>query len=348
MRVDLDDAGAIARVDVHGVRDVLGGFAAQCRQGREVVVPAPRRTAPRLLVVAAMGGSAASADLLAAWAAERMEVPVLVHRGYGLPAAATAGTLVIASSYSGETEEVVSAATEGLRRGLGLVVLTTGGRLATLALERDLPLVTLPGGLMPRMALGHLFFPLLRVVAGAGLPVPGGEEVGEALAVLEGLAGALGPTSPTPENEAKQLALLMDRALPAIYGGPMTHAVAYRWKTDLAENAKLFALAGALPEVTHNEIEAWALPGERPLAAIFLRDAGEGRAVAGRFEAFRALIAPAAAAVREVTAPGGGRLARLLGLIYLGQWVSFYAAMRRGIDPWPIPLIDALRRRLAP
>lgn len=348
MRMDLDDASALARVDAHAVREVLGDFPAQCRQGRAVAVPPPRVKSPRMLVVAAMGGSAASGDLLAAWAAEQVDVPVLVHRGYGLPATATAGTLIVASSYSGDTEEVVSAVTEALRRRLEVVVVTTGGRLAGLAGERGLPRVVLPGGLMPRMALGHLFFPLLGVAAAAGLPAPGAAEVEEALATLDDLAARLGPATPTPDNEAKQIALLLDEALPAIYGGPSSQTAAYRWKTDLAENAKLFALAGALPEVTHNEIEAWGHAGQRSVAALLLRDAGEGPALARRFEALRALIAPAAAAVREVRAPGHGRLARLLGLVYLGQWVSFYAAMRRGVDPWPIPLIDALKRRLAP
>src|SRR5262249_59149567 len=155
--------------------------------------PAPAVTIsrPRLVIVAGMGGSAASGDFLAGCAAERLDVPVLVHRGYDLPAMAGERDLVIASSYSGDTVESLSAAHAALSRGCSLVAVTSGGRLAALARERGVPRVTLPAGLMPRMALGYLFFPLLGILKSADLHVVKGAEIDEAFSVIEAMAAEL-------------------------------------------------------------------------------------------------------------------------------------------------------------
>jgi glucose/mannose-6-phosphate isomerase len=204
----------------------------------------------------------------------------------------------------------------------------------------------LPAGLMPRMALGYLFFPLLAVLRAADLTVATEGEVEEALGELDTLTGELAPASPTAANEAKRLALAIGEGLPVIYGGPATGPVAYRWKTDLEENAKVFAVAGVLPEMNHNEIEAW---GTRPpLAAhvVLLRDSLEDTEIRRRFTVVRELIA-GQAAVSEAWTRGKGSLARLFSLIALGQWTSFYLAALRGVDPWAVPILDAFKARLA-
>src|SRR5262249_19964124 len=185
----LDDAATYERADVHRVRDVLAKFPAQCRAAAELrPVPAPVIPRPRLVVVAGMGGSAASGDLLGVCAAERLDVPVIVHRGYGLPTLAGDRALVIGSSSSGDAAESLSAAEAALSRGCALVAVTSGGRLAVLAGERGVPRVALPVGLMPRMALGYLFFPLLGILKSAELHVSKGGEVDEAFEVIERLA----------------------------------------------------------------------------------------------------------------------------------------------------------------
>ena len=343
----LDDLQRLADADPFDTRGVLAEFPRQCRQARTLSpAPASPRERPRLVVVAGMGGSAAGGDLLATCAADALDVPVLVHRGYGLPAAAGQHTLVLASSYSGDTEEVLSAVDVALSRKLAVVALTAGGRLGALAERHRLARVTLPAGLMPRMALGYLFLPTLRVLAACGAAVASDADIDEALDVVEALAAELGPARPARANEAKRLALAIGHRLPAVYGGPVTGAVAYRWKTDLEENAKTFALAGALPEMNHNEIEAWGTPGAADLHALLLRDEGEPAEIALRFGLLRDMITPAAGGVSETWARGRARLARLLSLAYLGQWTSYYLAVLRGIDPWTVPRLDELKRRL--
>jgi glucose/mannose-6-phosphate isomerase len=136
--------------------------------------------------------------------------------------------------------------------------------------------------------------------------------------------------------------------LPAIYGGPLTGAVAYRWKTDLEENAKVLAIAGAVPEMNHNEIEVWRGSGRGRRHAVILREDSEPPEIARRFTLLRELLGPDAGGVSEVWARGRGRLARLLSLVALGQWVSYYLAMLQGTDPWPVPVLTEVKRRLSP
>lgn len=343
----LDDRDAIRRIDGQGACDALDALPAQCRLGRTFALEGAAPLArPRLVVLAGLGGSATSGDLLAACGRDSLEVPLLVHRGYGLPAAASSGTLVVATSYSGETEEVASAVETALARSLPVVVVTSGGALGRLAASRGLARVAVPGGLQPRMALGYLLFAGLAALRAAGIAVAPPGDVDEAIEVVEDLARALHPGRPAADNEAKQLALALGDRLPAIYGGPLTGPAAYRWKTDLAENAKMLALAGELPEMNHNEVEALRGPGAGGLHVVLLRDAGEPAQIAARFAALRAVVGDGAVRTTEVWSRGRGGLARLLSLVCLGAWASVYTAILRGVDPWPVPVLEALKRRV--
>ena len=343
----LDDRGRVARLDTHDVGSILAAFPEHCRAAATLrAKPAVRARRPQVVVVAGMGGSAAGGDCLAACAIDQLEVPVLVHRGYGLPAAARGDALVIVSSYSGETEEALSAAETALERGLTLVAMTTGGRLGALASARGCPVVTLPAGLMPRMAIAYLFLPALTLLADAGVPVSTASEIAETMSVVGELAATLGPAQPTSTNEAKRLAVAIDHRMPALYGGPLTGAVAYRWKTDFAENAKTFALAGSVPEINHNEIEAWQGGAPRGIYPVLLRDHEEPPLIARRFALLAERIGPVAGGVSECWARGKSRAARLLGLAYVGQWTSYYLALVRGVDPWAVPIIDDFKRRM--
>jgi len=344
----VDDPAAIAAADPHGARDVLAGFPAQCRAGSLIDaarLPAVKR--PRVIVIAGMGGSAAAADLVAACAAERVEVPVVVHRGYGLPSVAWDDTLVVAVSYSGDTVEVLSAVDAARTRRLPVLVVSAGGTLGELAVKRRLAWARVPGGLMPRMALGYLSFPIARALRALDIDVVAADDVAEALGVLEGMAQALGVERPTADNEAKRLAVAIADRWPAVYGGPVTGPVAYRWKTDMEENAKTFALAGALPEMNHNTIEAWRAPLARNLHLVLLRDAGETPEIRRRFEILSDLVSDVAGGVSVCQSRGRSVLARLLSLAYLGQWTSYYLALLHGVDPWSVPRLDEIKRRLS-
>jgi glucose/mannose-6-phosphate isomerase len=344
----VDDPIEIARRDPHRVRDELRRFPEQCREALRLRAdPALSTSAPQLVVVAGMGGSAVSGDLLAAALADRASVPMLTHRGYGLPPGVGASTLVVVSSYSGETVEAISALEAAVKAGAVAAVTTTGGRLGALAALHRIPTVRLPGGTMPRLALGYLFFPLLGIARAAGLPTPREAEVTEAIDLLDAMSSELAPEQATPGNEAKRLASEVGDRIPVVYGGQLTASVAYRWKTDVEENAKRFAVAGAVPEMNHNEIEAWRAPDVARLHAILLRDSAELADIGRRFAAVRAMVVAIAGSVSDVRARGDGRLARLLSLVCLGQWTSYYLALRSGVDPWAVPMLHEVKRRIA-
>src|SRR3989449_10693396 len=226
----LDDPRAFQRADPHRVAEILAAFPDQCREAQALRCepPVPRER-PSLVIIAGMGGSAAGADLLAASCLEQLDVPILVHRGYGLPAAAGKHALVVTASYSGETAEVLSAADAALEREIPLVTLSAGVRLAELAKSRRLPHLRLPGGLMPRLALGHLFFGLARILTEVDLAVAPHAELAEAVARPQSLAGEPGPSAAAAQNEAKRLALAIGHPLPAVYRGPAKGAVAHPW-----------------------------------------------------------------------------------------------------------------------
>jgi glucose/mannose-6-phosphate isomerase len=343
----LDDGDAIAARDPHGTARAIAGFPAQCRTAVTIRVHrAPAIKRPRVVVIAAMGGSAAAGDLVAACAAERVEVPIVVHRGYGLPSVAWDDALVLAVSYSGDTAEVLSAVETTRARRLPLVVVTAGGRLSRLAADRTVAAALVPPALQPRLALGYLFFPMVRALRQVDVEITSPEDVEEALAVLEALGRELTPDRPAADNEAKRIALAIGERWPAVYGGPMTGGIAYRWKTDVEENAKRFALAGVLPEMNHNTIEAWRAPGARDVHLILLRDGGEEGEIRRRFALLAELASGVAGGVTECWPRGRGVLARLLSLTYLGQWTSYYLAVLRGVDPWTVPQLEALKRRL--
>jgi glucose/mannose-6-phosphate isomerase len=344
---NLDHPDDVARVDVHRTRDVLAAFPQQCRQATGLAPDRPLPSArPKIVVIAGMGGSAASGDLIAACGADRVDVPIVVHRGYGLPAVATRDGLVVVTSYSGDTEEAVSALETAIDRRVPAIAVTGEGRLGRIAAQHGIPRIVVPGGLIPRVALGYLFFPTRTVLAGVGLDVADEADVTETLDELAALGRDVGPDRPTTTNPAKRLALAMRDRVPVIYGGPDTGAVAYRWKTDIEENAKIFAVSGVVPEMNHNAIEAWRAPFAGGLQMVLLRDRDESPEIVRRFTLLLDLVGAVPGGVSEAWTRGKSRLARLLALVYLGQWTSYYLALLRGVDPWSTPLLDELKHRM--
>lgn len=332
------------RLDPHGVGRILAEFPSQCR--RALTLSASPPLPPLILrhvAVVGMGGSAVGGDLVWALAMDRLPVPLTVWRGYGAPASIGPDSLVVAISYSGTTAETISALEAALRRGATCAALTSAGALAELARERGLSLVCLPAGLMPRLALGYLFFPLLGLLESVGFSLARESEQEEALGVLEVMSRELDPECADAENPANRLALELVGRTPVIYGSALTEVAAYRWKTQIEETAKLLAFHGRLPEANHNEVEGWRDPLAAGFHAVFLRDPEEA---ASRVRVTAEIVMAHAGGITEVWSRGQGRLARLLSLIYLGDWVSYYLALLRGVDPWPVPAIEEVKRRL--
>ena len=295
-----------------------------------------------------MGGSAIGAELVAAAAGDRLRVPLIVHRDYGLPAGAGERTLVIAASHSGETAETLSGFAAAQERKLPTAVITTGGRLAASATAAGLPLLQYRLGGQPRAAIGFGVGLVHELLARAGL-IEGPDDLGAAAAAVEELLERIGPSVETDANPAKQLAWAIFGRIPVIYGhGPMA-AVAHRWKTQLNENAKAWASWEPMPEANHNAIEGSINPRELgdALYVIQLRDRAEPPEIAERYRVVEELLGERSTNRNEVWADGPSSLARVLTGVAYGDLVSVFLAILYQTDPTPVTLLAMLKERLA-
>jgi glucose/mannose-6-phosphate isomerase len=349
--IDLDDPRALAAGDPGGMLGVVSSLGDQCRRGYgagSAIRGAPSLEGVATIVFCGIGGSAVAGDVLRVLYRNRLGIPIDVNRATELPAYATTHSLAIVSSYSGNTSEALGSFRDALQRGCRVVTVTSGGALAREAADAGLPVVLVPGGLMPRAALGFLSLAMLGALEAMGILPPLETDVAETVAELEVLARRLGPDVPRAENAAKEIAWQIGDRTPVIWGAEGIGAVAAgRWKTQFNENAKIPAWSAPLPELDHNEVVGWTAPAGQAYLVIALRHQGEPHDVAVRFPPTMEIAQEAGAPVHEVQAAGRSSLARLFSLVLMGDFASTYHGLAHGRDPSPIAAIDRLKAALA-
>jgi glucose/mannose-6-phosphate isomerase len=298
--------------------------------------------APGGLVVCGMGGSAIGADLARGVIGARARRPLVISRDYAPPAWTGPDTLVLCSTYSGETEETLAAYHGAGERGAPRVVLTTGGALAEAARADGVPVIGVPSGMQPRAAVAYMVVGALEVAALAGVTDSLRGEIEAASRLLRGLAEEWGPDGPE-DSEPKALASRLQGQVPVVYGSELTAPIARRWRSQLNENAETPAFDGVLPEMNHNEICGW---GQPTFTAILLEDDEQHPRVKRRIELTADVVAAAGSPVERVRARGEARAERALSLVLLGDLVSLYLAVLGGVDPTPVARIDELKQKL--
>ncbi|MBC7170110.1 bifunctional phosphoglucose/phosphomannose isomerase [Candidatus Bipolaricaulota bacterium] len=327
--------------DRSGMAEVLAAFPDQCRAGLALGerLPLDGLAGFSRVVALGMGGSGIAGSLLGSL----LTVEVAPVRDYALPPWVGEESLVVALSYSGDTEETLAAFAAARGRTRRLLAVTSGGELGRRCANWGIPWIEIPGGYQPRAALGYLLFPLLGLFRRLGV----GPDPGEALAVLDERAAALAPGG--AENEAQRLARHLAGRVPLVYGAGPTAPVAFRWKTQVNENAKAPAFWAELPELCHNEVVGWELAGRLlPHATVvFLRTPHDHPRVARRVAILGELLARRGLDWTEVWARGESGVAQLLSLLVLGDWVSYYLALLHRVDPTPVAVIAELKERLA-
>lgn len=301
--------------------------------------------APGGFVVAGMGGSGVGALLALGVLGDRLRRPMVVAQGYALPTWVVADTAVLVSSYSGGTEEALSCYDDAKRRGAQRVVSTTGGELAERARADGVPVVPLPGGFQPRAAVGYATVVALEIAALCGAAPSLRSEIEAAATLAAHLAGDWAPDG-LEDGLAKQIARRLAGSVPVTIGAEVTGPVAYRWKCQFNENAKMAAFWSQLPESDHNEICGWETDDAK-LSAVLLTEPGLHERNRARVELTGRLIEDAGVAVEYVEAQGETPLERMISLILLGDLVSLYSAVLRNVDPVDIASIDRLKRELA-
>ena len=311
----------------------------------------PDRDTVNNILVMGMGGSGISGDVIAAAFNDEIPVPIVVHKGYRVPAFVGPDTLAFAVSYSGDTEETVSMAEAAVRAGAQLVAISTGGKLAEVAAAHNGLHLPCPPGYLPRAALGTLVAPIAVTLFRTQLAAGAHANLVTAQEQLARRRDMCAPHVEGTANPARELARKIGRTIPLVYGGGQLGATAaYRWKCDINENAKAPAFWHAYPELDHNEICAWGQHGDvtrQLITLVELRHGYEHAQLGPRFDITREIIEECVYEVHSVEAQGEGRLAQLLDLMYMGDWVSVYLALENDVDPGPIDAIFELKRRLA-
>lgn len=331
-----------------GRASALADQAAQAWQwGLDWKVPAAY-SAARQVCVLGMGGSAIGADLLEGIVGDRLTRPIGVNRTYTLPAWVDKDTLVLVCSYSGNTEETLSAAALAVKKTSRIAVITSGGKAAQWARKQGYPLLEIPTGLPPRSAVGYLTFAPLGLMAGFDwlpertLPVEAACD-----ALNRYIREALGPETKLAKNPAKQLAAKMAGKLPILYGAAGGwEGIAYRWRTQLEENSKTLAFHHIYPEATHNEISGWVEPKGlmKQSIAVFLTDPAVHPRILKRMKFGAKVVKGEGSAAVEVSVPGKNLLERMLRLVALGDFTSVYLGILYGIDPTPVVRVEALKK----
>ena len=300
------------------------------------------------LVVAGMGGSAIGGALARAVLGDRASRPIVLARGYALPAWTTPETTVLCASYSGNTEETLAVFEAAGHLGAPRIVATTGGKLAEAARADGVPVIPLPGGFQPRAAVAYSLVVALEVAAMCGAGERLHAEIDVAAAHAEELVEQWGPNRrerQPAEGARPRSARHASRRSPAP-GSPSP--IAYRWKTQINENAKAPAFASELPELDHNEICGWdGIADLGPFTSVFLDDSDLHPRIRQRIELTRGLIASQGVNTYRVDGVGETRAERLVSLVLLGDLVSLYLAVLRGVDPAAVEVIDRLKSTLA-
>jgi glucose/mannose-6-phosphate isomerase len=350
----LDDLDRIASLDSEDVLGAVEAFSEQCARAWEIgrAIPGlPDADGVESIVVLGMGGSGVSGDVTQCVVEPRLPVPFRTIKSYGpLPEWVGRNTLVFAVSYSGSTEETVTALEEVHQRGARIITISSGGPLREHAKSYGLAHAGIPTGLQPRASLGYLTLPILGALTTMELVSELQDDVDEAIEILQQVGERCHRKRPAGENPAKDLAGRIVGRVPVVYGSHGLGAVAaYRFKCDLNEYGKTPAHWHELPELDHNEIVGWnnleELTRER-FVVIMLRDPEDHPRIALRFDITRRLIEDKLAEVIELTAEGTSALARVLSLVMHTQLAAIYVGLSYGVDPGPVAVIQKLKKEL--
>jgi glucose/mannose-6-phosphate isomerase len=347
----LDGLKKVKEVDKSDMLSLLVKTPYCCRDAikRTKQTSLPTKVKPKNIVIVGMGGSAIGGEILKDWLRDDLPIPIEVSRDYILPAYVNKDTLVIANSYSGNTEETLSAFLAAKKRNCMTIAITSGGQLEAFCKKLQVPHVSIPKGLPPRVAVPYLFFPLPVLMKKIGILSNKGDELEETIQVLEEISMANSISAPTETNKAKKLAQELMGTIPIIYGFRQYGAIAHRLKTQFNENSKIPAKHDVFPELNHNETVGWEAPETltKNFSVILIRDPEEPLEIRNRIETTTSLAFSRAKKVLEIEAEGQGKLARMFSVLCVGDFASVYLAILQGKDPTPVKIIDRVKKELA-
>jgi glucose/mannose-6-phosphate isomerase len=350
--IDLDDLTIYKKLDPGDMRERIRELPQQClvswQQALDFKLTSDYSSVDKIVILG-MGGSAIGGDLLSSLIAGDGKALAFVCRDYELPSFVDDSTLLIASSYSGMTEETLSAFSLALATPAKKLVITTGGRLKDIAEKNGIPVFTINYKAPPRAALAHSFFPLLAICQNLGLTETKSGDVEEMAKVLDNLQTTINETCPLSLNNAKQLAIKIHDHLAVVYGAGILSPVAQRWKTQINENSKAWAFHEAFPELNHNAVVGYEFPSElaHSLFVILLRSGHLHPRTLIRYQVTTEVLGRANISYEIIDGSGESTLSQMMSLVLFGDWVSYYLSLLYETDPTPVRVIDYLKKRLA-
>jgi len=348
---ELDRSENYRRFDPGNFIEHFIDFPSQCEQAwqeiKRVVLPSYYLSLDKVVIVG-MGGSAIGGEVLKGFVEERCQIPVEVIRDYSVPGYVDKNTLLIASTYSGNTEETLSACSQALSKKAKIIVISTDGKITQWAQSYKLPLYQFHYQTEPRQAFGFSFVSLLGIFDKLGF-IDVKEDYQKAILLLKNLQNQLKPEVPTTSNQAKQLAGELYNKMVIVFGAGHLRAVARRFKTQLNENAKQMAFWEELPEACHNFIVGlnWPKKLSEEVFLLLLDSKFVHPRIMLRYTVIQEIFAKANIPFRTIRMnPATDPLTELLSLIYLLDFVSYYLAILNKVDPREIENIRYLKQKL--
>jgi glucose/mannose-6-phosphate isomerase len=347
----LDQQNKIKEIDRSNMLSDMLETPDYCRDAikRAKHVSVPEGMKPKNIVVAGMGGSAIGGEILHDWLRDMLPIPIEVSRDYTLPAYVNKDTLVIVISYSGNTEETLTAFLSAIQRKCIIVAVTSGGQLESFCKKLHVPHTIIPKGLQPRVAIPYTFFPIPVLLEKMGIISCIETELENAIAALEKAGKANAPDMPTKSNKAKQLATELKDTIPVVYGFNQYTSIAHRLKTQFNENSKVPSKSEAFSELNHNETVGYDAPEQltKQLSIILIRDQQELPEIRKRIETTTNLVFDKANKVVEIWAEGNSKLAKMFSVMCTGDFASVYLAILQDKDPTPVDIIVKVKDELA-
>lgn len=288
------------------------------------------------IILTGMGGSALSGEILRTYLSDELKITLEVNKDYTLPKYTDEKTLVIVSSYSGNTEEPVEAFREANRKGCKIIMISSGGKVKELAKQMHKEFIELPRGLPPRMSYVLIFFALLKIFQNSGLIENKVEEVKKALTTLK---------KDIYKKKAEELAEKIYGKIPIIYASKRLYAVAYKWKINFNENSKIHSFCNYFPELNHNEMVGYTKINGNYFI-IIIRDDYDDAKIKKRMDITKKIIQEKKCHALDIDLAGLSFLAKIFATIYLGDWTSYFLAIKNNEDPTPVDLVEDFKKKL--
>lgn len=349
----LDNQEEISKIDKSGMLDSVAKFPEQIKDANELIRSTKIEHVYKVdnIIFTGMGGSAISGDILQSFFREKLDIPIYVNRQYELPKWAHKNTLVIAQSYSGNTEETLSSFKHAYQKRCKIVGISSGGKLEDFCKKRDVIHIKIPSGYQPRAATGYMLFSALMALKEIGiLKIDVDKEIEESISISEEVISQNKKDIPTEKNLSKQLAKKIYQKIPQVYGWKQYTPIAKRWCTQFNENSKIICRYDEVSECNHNDIVGWAMNPEvakKFVCILFREHEDESIYLSTRLDFMKKLFKTNVVETLEINIQGKKKLSKMMYAMYLGDFTSCYLSILRKIDPTPVNIISELKEELA-